>query len=254
MHSLSWPDELLPAGISTFQRQLMLDLGFMTKTIGFVLSAVPMTLLITFVPVVIGSIIGTFLCVIRIKNIPAASRLVGIFYSFFRSCPLVVLIFLSYYGLPKLINILIYGGERRVSVVSMSNIAVALITLTLYSSAFLGEIMRGAINSVERGQFEGAYSLGLSKAGTFRYVILPQALRIAVPNISNFCIGLMKGSSVVFVIGVVDMMAAAKLRAEAGYRYIEAYILVAFLYVALSFLISAFFRYAERHLSRGFMA
>lgn len=232
----------------------MLDLGFMAKTIGFVLSAVPMTLLITFVPVAVGSIIGTVLCVIRIKNIPAASQLVAVFYSFFRSCPLVVLIFLSYYGIPKLINILIFGGVRRLSVVSMSSVMVAIITLTLYSSAFMGEIMRGAVLSVERGQYEGAYSLGLSKVRTFRYVILPQALRIAIPNINNFCIGLMKGSSVVFVIGVVDMMAAAKLQAEAGYRYIEAYILVALMYVALSFIISTLLRHVERQLSRGYMS
>lgn len=231
----------------------MLDYSFLSATVYYVLGALPMTMFLTFIPAALGFVFGIILCLIRLKKIPVLSGVVSLFYSFFRSCPLIVLIFLSYYGIPKLLNYMFYGGIRRISVVNISNVAVALLTMSLYSSAFMGEIMRGAITSVDRGQYDGAYSLGLGEGVTFRYIILPQALRIAVPNICNFCIGLMKGSSVVFAIGVIDMMAAAKLQAETGYRYIEAYLLVGIMYVILTFIIQALFRGFENRLSRGYL-
>lgn len=231
---------------------VMLDLEFMASTFKYVLSAIPMTLMLTLVPLALGLVIGVSLCIIRIKKVPVASGIVSVFYSFFRSCPLIVLIFLSYYGIPKFINIVFYGGVRKITMVNISSVEASLFTMTLYASAFLGEIMRGALLSVDTGQTDAAYSLGLGKAVTFRYIVFPQALRIAVPNICSFCIGLLKGSSVVFGIGVVDMMAAAKIRAEAGYRYIEAYMLVGILYVILAFIIDGLFKQLSKYLARGY--
>ncbi|MBR2766124.1 MAG: amino acid ABC transporter permease [Blautia sp.] len=231
---------------------VMLDFDFITSSLKYVISAIPMTLLLTFVPLALGLFIGIFLCLIRIKKVKVASFLVSVFYSFFRSCPLIVIIYLFYYGMPKIINMVFYAGVKKVSVADINNVTASRVAMTLYSAAFLGEIMRGAILSVGKDQYEGAYSLGLSKAMTFRYIVLPQAFRIALPNICSFCLGLLKGSSVVFGIGVVDMMAAAKIRAETGYRYIEAYLLAGMIYLILVFVIDGVFKQVSKHFARGY--
>ena len=120
-------------------------------------------------------------------------------------------------------------------------------TLTLYSSAFLCEIVRGALNSVDMRQMEAAHALGMTKRQAYFRIISPQAIIVALPNYFNFFLALLKGTSVVFTISVVDIMAAAKLQAEYGYRYIEAYTLVGFFYIILSIGFSQIFTRIEKN-------
>ena len=205
--------------------------AFIFDTTGYVVKALPLTLFLTIFPVTAGLVLGFLLALLKMYRVPVANRLVSIYVSFFRSIPLLVLLFLAFYGIPKLINFTFYGGERVWGSIDMNKNVTAVGTLTLYSSAFLCEIVRGALNSVDMRQMEAAHALGMTKRQAY----------------FNFFLALLKGTSVVFTISVVDIMAAAKLQAEYGYRYIEAYTLVGFFYIILSIGFSQIFTRIEKN-------
>lgn len=220
--------------------------SFIWETLPDVLAAVPMTLLLTLLPVTAGLVLGFLLALIRIRKLPVLSQFVAVYLSFFRSIPLILLLFLAYYGGPKLANFLFFGGERVLSSAHVSGLVTALVVLTLYSSAFLCEIVRGALSSVDMRQMEAAHAIGMNRADSYLRIILPQAVVVALPNYFNFILALLKGSSVVFTITVMDMMAVAKLAAENVYRFIEAYTLVGVLYIVFSLLLSFLFSKVEQ--------
>lgn len=221
--------------------------AFIFDTTGYVVKALPLTLFLTIFPVTAGLVLGFLLALLKMYRVPVANRLVSIYVSFFRSIPLLVLLFLAFYGIPKLINFTFYGGERVWGSIDMNKNVTAVRTLTLYSSAFLCEIVRGALNSVDMRQMEAAHALGMTKRQAYFRIIIPQAIIVALPNYFNFFLALLKGTSVVFTISVVDIMAAAKLQAEYGYRYIEAYTLVGFFYIILSIGFSQIFTRIEKN-------
>lgn len=223
---------------------------FIGDTVIYVVKAIPMTLFLTFFPVIVGLVIGFLLALVKINKIPVLSQIISVLSSFFRSVPLLVLLFLVYYGLPKLLNFTVYGGERILGSKNINNNMVAIITLTIYASAFLSEIIRGALSSVDKGQYEAAHALGFTKLQTYLRIIIPQAIVVALPNYFNFVLALLKGSSVVFTISVVDMMSAAKLQAEDGYRFIEAYALVGTFYIIFSIIFSTLFLKVEQRAKR----
>lgn len=219
---------------------------FVIETIDDVLRAVPITMLLTLFPMIAGLLLGFVIALARISRIPVLSQVIAVYNSFFRSIPLIVLLFITYYGTPKLINFLVYGGDRVVGSIDMNSNAIALLTLTLYASSFLSEIIRGALSSVDMRQKEAAHAVGMTGLQTYMRIIIPQAIVVAIPNYFNFFLALFKGTSVVFTISVIDMMSAAKLQAELGYRFIEAYTLVGILYVIFSFVLAGIFRKIEQ--------
>lgn len=226
--------------------------SFIWETLPSVLAAIPVTMLLTFFPVIIGAVIGFFLALVRIRKIPVVSQLVALYLSFFRSVPILLVLFIAYFGIPKLLNFIFNGGMRVVSPSSLPSLVLALLVLTLYASAFICEIIRGALSSVDMRQMEAAHALGITKFKTYIRIVIPQAIIVAMPNYFNFVLGMLKGSSVVFVISVMDMMSAAKVAAEDGYRFVEAYVLVGVMYVIFSVVFSLVFgrieRWGKRHM------
>ena len=227
---------------------LTIDWSFVAECAVSVIRALPVTLLATFFPAVAGLIPGALIAAVRIRRTPLLNGIATVYNSFFRSVPLVVLLFLAYFGLPKLGNLLLAGGERRWSPYGQDSLAVALTALTMYAAAFLSEILRGALRSVEPRQYEAARALGMTLPQTYRRIVIPQAAVTALPNYGNFCLGLLKGTSVVFTISVVDVMSAARLKAEYGYRYVEAYIVAAAFYILIGLILSRLFKALERRL------
>lgn len=221
--------------------------SFIWDTLPKIISAVPMTLFLTAFPVIVGAVIGFFLALLRIKKPPVIYQLTDLYISFFRSVPLLILLFCSYYGIPKLINFVFHGGERVIGVTGISPLAVALIVLTLYATAYITELIRGALSSVDMKQMEAAHSVGMTKKDSYLRIIIPQAIIVALPNYFNFVLGTLKSTSVVFVISVMDMMATAKVAAEDGYRFIEAYVLVGAWYILLGFITEKVFQHVEKN-------
>lgn len=222
-----------------------IDFSFIVRIFPNVAKALPVTLLLTFLPCVIGAFAGFFIALLRIKKIPVLDQVLGILLSFFRSVPVLVMLFLTYFGVPKLLNVIFYRGVRTITSAGLSSLKIALIVITLYATFFISEIIRGALSSVDMKQFEAAHAIGMTRFRTYTRIVIPQALTVALPNYFNYVLGTLKGTSVVFVISVTDIMTAAKLEAEDSYRFVEAYLLVGFLYIIFGMVFSYLFKYLE---------
>jgi cystine transport system permease protein len=162
----------------------------------------------------------------------------AVYVSAFRGTPLLVQLFVVYYGLPSI------GIE-------FTPVAAGVLTLSLNAGAYLSESLRGAILSVAQGQWRAAYSLGLNWGQALRHVILPQALRVAVPSMSNTLISLIKDTSLVSVITMTELMLVTKELISVTFRPLPLYVAAAIIYWILSLFFEALQRRAERRLNRA---
>lgn len=198
-----------------------LNVRLMVESLPFVLQGLKYTLGISMATFILGNLVGVFLTVLGLLPSRLLRGFIRFYLSFLRGVPALVLLFLLYFGLP----------------VRLSAMTATLICFTLTSSAFIGEIYRGAINGVNRGQWDAAYALGLNFPKTIRLVILPQALRLSVPALGNVAMDLVKGTSLAAMITIPDIFQKAKIIGGRTFDYMSMYVLVALIYWGLCILI-----------------
>ena len=185
-----------------------------------------------------GGLVGFALLVARIARWPGATTLVAGYVQLFQGTPLLMQLFLTYFGLPLL------GWP-------ISPWTAAALALTLYASAFLTDIWRGCVEAIPKGQWEAAQSLALSFGEQLRHVIGPQALRIAIAPTVGFLVQVVKGTALASVIGFIELTKAGTMITNATFQPFTVYACVALMYFALCFPISAWSRSLERKLARG---
>lgn len=185
-----------------------------------------------------GLLIGFPVAVLRIVPYRLLRWPAAVYVSLFRGTPLLVQMFVIYYGLPSV------GVE-------FAPVTAGVLALSLNAGAFLSESLRGAIGAVGQGQWGAAYSLGLGYRATLLHVILPQALRIAVPAMSNTLISLIKDTSLVSVITLTELILSTKEVISTTFRPMPLYLAAALIYWALSLLFEALQRRAEQRLNRA---
>ena len=222
--------------------------AFIFDTTGYVVKALPLTLFLTIFPVTAGLVLGFLLALLKMYRVPVANRLVSIYVSFFRSIPLLVLLFLAFYGIPKLINFTFYGGERVWGSIDMNKNVTAVVTLTLYSSAFLCEIVRGALNSVDMRQMEAAHALGMTKRQAYFRIIIPQAIKNILPALGNEFITLFKDTALVTTIGGKELLYAAQAVGARTYSVLFPYLGIAVIYLVMVILFTWLLGIFERRL------
>ncbi|AXI47555.1 amino acid ABC transporter permease [Sulfitobacter sp. SK012] len=193
------------------------------------LFATQFTIYLSLIAFVGGGIVAACITVLRIMPVKTARFVAQCYIWFFQSAPLLMLLFLFGLGVPRLIGVQV-------------NIWVAAsLALTLYSSAYLAEVWRGAIQSLPDGQWEGAEALGLRFLQTLRLVILPQAFRVSIAPTVGFLVQIIKGTSLAYIIGFSDLMSIGKRWANAPVEGTEPFIiypLMALIYFALCFPLS----------------
>ena len=197
-----------------------MDLDFVGQVFLKMLPALPRTLLITVLPFVAALFLGLLVTLPIVYRIPILRPLCKVYVSFFRGTPFIGQLFMIYFGLPKLF----------VSLAAMDKMEGFMLTMALNSSAYLSEIIRGAFLAVDRGQIEAAKSINLTRMQTLRLIVIPQAIPVAVPGIVNVLIDAIKGSSLAFAIGILDVTAVAKIQAGITFRYFEAYMAMVIMY------------------------
>jgi cystine transport system permease protein len=185
-----------------------------------------------------GLLIGFPVAVMRILPYRLLRWPASVYVSLMRGTPLLVQMFVIYYGLPGI------GVE-------FTPVTAGILALSLNSGAFLSESLRGAIAAVSKGQWAASYSLGLGYWATLRHVVLPQALRIAVPAMSNTLISLIKDTSLVSVITLTELMLSTKEVIATTFQPLPLYLAAAAIYWALSLLFEALQRRAEQRLNRA---
>lgn len=199
------------------------------------LLAAPLTLLLSAIAFAGGGIVGLLLLVARFGPYKWAGTCVMLYVELFQSTPLLLQLFLVYYGLPML------GIE-------VSAWLAAAVCLTLYSSAYLTDIWRGSVEAIPRGQWDGSASLGLHYISQLRLVILPQAVRIAIPPTVGFLVQLVKSTALASILGYHELVRTAQILTNATFQPFLIFGLVALIYFAICFPLTSLSRKLERHL------
>jgi polar amino acid transport system permease protein len=202
----------------------------------FMLTGLGWTIGLAAIALVGGSIAGSVLTLMRVSSNPVLSRVAQLYIFIVQGTPLLVTLFIAYFGATYL----------GLSVSPLTAIAVA---FSFYAAAFLGDIWRGAIQSVPAGQREGAHALGLSRAHAMAYIIVPQAIRIATPPTVGFFVQLIKNTSLASVVGIVELTRTSQIVSNATFKPLEVYLTAALFYFLVCFPITLFSRSLERRLS-----
>ncbi len=200
------------------------------------------TLQLTVLSVFLGLIGGSLIGIIRLSHLTPLRWIARIYVDFFRGTPLLVQIFMIYFGIPALIQSLGLGF-------SLNRFVAAVTALTLNSAAYIAEIVRAGIQSIETGQSEAAQSLGLSSVQTMRFVIFPQAFRRMLPPLGNEFISMLKDTSLVAIIGFEELFRKGQLIVAENYRSFEIYAGVAIIYLSLTLLSSQAFSWLEKSMN-----
>lgn len=214
----------------------MIDFKFMVEAFPKILLSVPTALLMAFVAALIGWIMGIGIALVRKNKVPVISQILAVYVSFLRGVPMLILLYIAYYAFPIALQQYYISIGSTATVDKIPAVAYAIIALVLEQSAFSSEIFRAALSAVDEGQMEAAYSVGMTKFQALSRIVFPQAMAIAVPNLGGLFVGLIRGTSLAYYVGVYEITATANLLAMPSLNYIEAYVMTTVIYEVLSFI------------------
>lgn len=206
------------------------------------------TLVVGVTSILTGSILGMLLAWAKLSGHKVIRALADGYTYIIRCTPSIVLLFIVFYGLPKFME-----AEFGIDMDNLSRAIFVIITFTLLFGVYVSEVFRSAYETVDRGQYEAAVTIGLSPEQAFFRVMLPQAAVIALPNFGNSVINLMKESALAYTIGLIDLLGRTNLIISKNYGAygVELYVACLLIYWALSFLIEQAFLRMESYLGRG---
>ena len=206
----------------------------MVQAMPLLLTGAAVTVQITALSVLLGIIIGLFVGIARISTYRIIHLIAAVYVDFLRGTPLLVQIFLVYFALP------VVTGQR------IDPFIAAIAACSINSSAYVAEIFRAGIQSIDAGQMEAGRSLGMSWMQTMRYIIVPQAARRVIPPLGNEFIALLKDSSLVSVIGFEELTRRGQLIIARTYASLEIWLCVAIIYLVMTVSISRLVAWLER--------
>jgi len=208
-----------------------MDFSFLGKYYQFLITGTFNTITLSFLTVIFGLIGGTLLCLMKLSNVKLLEKISGGYIAFIRGTPLLVQLYLVYF-----------------SVKDMPMYMAGVLAMTINSSAYIAEIIRAGIASIDKGQFEASKALGLTQTMTYKEIILPQAFKNILPALGNEFIVLIKESAIVSVIGLHDLMYKVDTIRGLTYRPFEPLIIAAAIYFILTFSLSKGVSKLERRL------
>ena len=210
------------------------DFDLVTRSFPLLLLGAGVTIQITALSVGFGLVIGVFMGMARLSKMWVIRSFAAVYVDFIRGTPLLVQIFLIYFALPIVI------GQR------IDPFVAAITACSINSGAYVAEIFRGGIQSIDKGQMEAGRSLGMTWWQTMRFIILPQAFKRVIPPLGNEFIAMLKDSSLVSVIGFEELTRRGQLIIARTYGSFEIWLTVAFIYLVMTLSISRLVAYLER--------
>lgn len=213
-----------------------------------VLQQLPLTLLMIVLSLIFALILGFILATIRIQKIKLLSPVVKVYISFIRSTPLLLQLFLVYFALPQLLLFV------HIDINHFSRLFFVILAFTLHTGAYLSEIIRAGYQSVDYRQIEAGLSIGLTYPRILKEIILPQALRNSIPNLTTQIIELVKDTSLAFTIGIIDMMGQVKLIIGNNYGLgmLEVYIVISVVYWLIALIIQGVFTIIDKRAQKPY--
>ena len=221
------------------------DVGYMIQSLPTLLSYIHVTLMITAVSAVLGILLGSLIAIVRIKKVPVLNQILVVFISFMRGTPFLVQLFLIYFGVPEIMS------HLGMNVRNLPGLVFVYAVFTLHIAAYSAEIMRASISAVSQGEKEAAMAIGMTELHSYVRIILPQAFTLSIPPLTNLIIGMLKGTALVFNVGVVDMMRRADLMGGNSQRYLELFVDAAIIYAVLIFIVTTAGRWIEKRYTVG---
>lgn len=222
---------------------------FILETFLLTLRGVPITLLIASVSIILSFGPAMLLALGRIHKVKGVTTLSIIYLAFVRATPPILLILFFYSLLPSLLNRLLTTFNSSINIFEVSPLFYAFIIFGFLTTGSLSEIFRSALLTVNKQQLEAGQSVGLTIFQTYRRIVFPQALIVALPNLSNLTINLVKGTSLVFIMTIKDITAIAKVQAAHGYQYFEAYLVIFIVYLLLCGILQVIFLFLGRRVN-----
>jgi L-cystine transport system permease protein len=218
------------------------NISLVFKYLPQLLSRLHITLLIVLSATVIGLFLGVILALFRLYKIPVLNQIAIVYISFMRGTPILVQMFIVYYGLPMLLM------KIGININRWDKLYFVIITYGLNAAAFNAEMIRAAIISIPEGQAEAAYSIGMTKLQAFSRIIAPQSVIIILPTLGITLIGLLQDTSLAFTLGILDVMGKVNAIAANTYRSLEGYVSAAIIFFVLSILLEQIFSIVEKKL------
>ncbi|PAB59550.1 amino acid ABC transporter permease [Anaeromicrobium sediminis] len=221
-----------------------MELEFLAKYYKFYLSGTSITLFLSFFGVILGTILGVILALLKLSkfkifNIEILSKIASIYIEVVRGTPLFVQLLMVYYGLPIVLG------------VELPDVFAGIVAVSLNSAAYVAEIIRAGILSIDKGQMEAARSLGMSHSTAMKYIIIPQAFKNILPALGNEFVVLIKESAIVSVVGIHDLMYNTETIRGISYQPFAPLIPAAIIYFIITFSISKLLGKIERGLRAG---
>lgn len=212
-----------------------------------VLDKLPLTLLMLVLSLFFGMILGLVVAIIRIKKYRVLYQIATFYLSFTRCTPLLVQIFLVYFGLPQLLLVF------QIDINDWNRLIFIIITFSFHVAAYLSEVFRSAYLAVGHEQLEAAYSVGMTYTQALRRIIIPQAFVVSLPNLGNNVIELLKDTSLAFTIGIIDIMGQVRIIIgnNHGMGMFEVYVVISLVYWGTCILIETVIGYLEKVLQKG---
>lgn len=213
-----------------------MNFKFIIKELPFLLQGSVMTLELTVITLTVGTFIAVVLALMKISKIPLLTSIATFYTWIFRGTPLILQLYFFYYCLPTI-------G------ITMSAFLAAVIGLSLNCGAYMAEIIRGGIISIDNGQFEASKALGFTYFQTMMKIILPQTIRVIMPPVGNEFISMLKDTSLVSTIAMVELMRTATQISSATFKFTEMVFAAALLYLIMTTVFTTTFAYIEKRLS-----
>jgi len=226
----------------------MLNYKFLVDTFFVALSGAPTAILITIVSLLISIPLGFLLALTRINQVPFLNRFAQVYVSFVRGTPMIVQIFVIYNSVPLILATIFTKLNIKINIYDLNPIWYAFIVFSLNTIAILSEVFRSALSTVNKGQLEAAQSVGLTNVQAYIKIIIPQALVVALPNICTTTTNLIKGTSLCYAMSLKEINLRAKVAANVGYNYVEAYIDIFLVYLIICSITEYGFKLYEKHL------
>lgn len=227
-----------------------MNFTFLFEAFFIALSGVPVALLVTVVSLLIALPISFLLALSRINDIFILKQLTQVYVSFVRGTPTIVQIFVIYNSVPLMLNMLIEKYSLNIDIYSIHPLWYAFIIFGFNTTAILSEVFRSALTTVDKGQLEACQSVGLTTFQSYKRIIIPQVLVVAIPNVSTATINLVKATSLGYAISLQEITLKTKVAANTGYHYLEAYIDIFIVYLILCSIIEYLFKIFEVRLGK----
>jgi L-cystine transport system permease protein len=223
------------------------DASYIFEALPMLIPFLKVTFYVTVLSVLFGSVIGLILAIMKLGKNKIGQKIANGYTTILRCTPSIVLLFLVYYGVPAL------AGSFGIDLNSLDTSVFVIITFSLQFGAYMSEVIRSAYESIDKGQYEAAVSVGLSPVQAYWRIIFPQAFVVALPNFGNSLLELMKEGSLAYTIGLIDVMGKANLiiAGNINAHALEIYIALSLIYWVLSIAIEQFFFRLEKLFSKG---